>query len=69
MASKKPTVKQVTELLTVHDADTWPAYVVHIAPAIRDIIEQSAQDVNVSPSTIINIYLARAIVSIDNDET
>lgn len=65
----KHVIMQVTELLTVHDTDTWPAYVVHIAPAIRDIIEQSAQDVGVSSSTIINIFLARAIVSIDNDET
>jgi len=59
----------IAELISIAEAPHWPQHSVHIAPAIMEYIAQTAQDVNVDISTVINIWLAAQIVRISNDET
>lgn len=69
MENNLKTARGIAELLSIAEAPHWPQYTVHIAPAIMEYIAQTAQDVNVDISTVINIWLAAQIVRISNDET
>lgn len=69
MKNNLKTARGIAELLSIAEAPHWPQHTVHIAPAIMEYIEQTAQDVNVDISTVINIWLAAQIVRISNDET
>ena len=60
---------KIMELVNLAEAPNWPIQPVHIAPALWEIITQTAQDVGVTPSAVINVWLAGHVVRIDNDET
>lgn len=62
-------INQIVVLVKTTPPEDWPIRQLPISPGIWEIVEQTAQDANASPATIINIFLAKAIVSIDNDET
>lgn len=62
-------IKQMVVLLQTIPPEHWPVRSIPISPEIWDIVQQTAQDTNVSAATVINVFLARAIVGIDNDET